>query len=377
MASRKPTPRSDSPDTHEWFDDLTSGAFDDELVPEAPQVAVRPKRVLLAQTETPKLHKVLAQSGLGSRLDMEAMIRDGRISVNGQLAHVGQRIQSGDQIRVDGKPIRYRLEDPTPRVLAYHKPAGEIVSHDDPHNRPSVFRTLPHLAAGKWLSIGRLDLNTEGLLLFSNSGNLANRLMHPRFGMEREYAVRILGRLTDEASQRLLDGVDLDDGPANFESLHALGHGEGVNTWYRVTIREGRNREVRRMFEAVGHVVSRLIRVRYGPMVLPRGLRRGAWVELFGSDLFDVLRSAGITELGGAAAPKTTRRHSPDRGKVKSTKPKAPSAKAVVTAQRLAARPGDAPAERNARKDFIGEQALSRRRANAKKSPTARKSARR
>ena len=232
------------------------------------------KRVLAPQAETPKLHKVLAQAGMGSRLEMEQLIMEGRISVNNEPAHIGQRIQYGDQIKVNGKVIKVRIEPPPARVIAYHKPVGEVVTHDDPQNRPTVFRKLPKLHQGKWQSVGRLDLNTEGLLLFTSSGDLANKLMHPRFGLEREYAVRVLGALSSEEKQRLLDGVQLEDGVAQFGSIED-GGGEGSNCWYRVTISEGRNREVRRMLEAVGHAVSRLIRIRYGAMVLPRGLKRG------------------------------------------------------------------------------------------------------
>ena len=191
--------------------------------------------------ETPKLHKVLAQAGLGSRLEMEQLITEGRISVNNEPAHIGQRIQYGDQIKVNGKPIKVRIAPPPPRVIAYHKPVGEVVTHDDPQNRPTVFRKLPKLPQGKWQSVGRLDLNTEGLLLFSNSGELANRLMHPRFGLEREYAVRVLGALSQDEKQRLIDGVQLGDGPAQFSAIEE-GGGEGANAWYRVTISEGRNR---------------------------------------------------------------------------------------------------------------------------------------
>lgn len=258
------------------FADVISGEFDAEQE-HAP--AETPKRVLAPQPETPKLHKVLAQAGLGSRLEMEQLILEGRISVNNEPAHIGQRIQFGDQIKVNGKPIRVRIDPPPPRVIAYHKPAGEVVTHDDPQNRPTVFRKLPRLQQGKWQSVGRLDLNTEGLLLFTSSGELANRLMHPRFGLEREYAVRVLGPLSDEERQRLLDGVPLDDGSARFGSI-ADGGGEGANCWYRVTISEGRNREVRRMFEAVGLEVSRLIRIRYGAVALPRSLARGRYSEL-------------------------------------------------------------------------------------------------
>jgi len=263
------------------FEDVVTGQFDadEEDVALAP-----PKRVLSPQPETPKLHKVLAQAGLGSRLEMEQLILEGRISVNAEPAHIGQRIQFGDTVKVNGKPIRVRIDPPPPRVIAYHKPTGEVVTHDDPQNRPTVFRRLPKLFQGKWQSVGRLDLNTEGLLLLTSSGELANKLMHPRFGLEREYAVRVLGALSNEEKTRLLEGVNLDDGVAQFSSIEA-GGGEGANCWYRVTISEGRNREVRRMFEAVGHAVSRLIRIRYGAMVLPRGLKRGAFVELDERDI--------------------------------------------------------------------------------------------
>ncbi len=271
------------------FSDVVSGQFDAELAKEE----VTPlKRVLLPQAESPKLHKVLAQSGLGSRIEMERLIADGHVSVNQEPAHVGQRVQFGDQIKVNGKLVKVRIAPPAPRVIAYHKPAGEVVTHDDPQNRPTVFRRLPRLYQGKWQSVGRLDLNTEGLLLLTSSGELANQLMHPRFGLEREYAVRSLGKLSNEQKQSLLDGITLEDGLAQFGSIEE-GGGEGSNCWYRVTISEGRNREVRRMFEAVGHAVSRLIRIRYGAMVLPRGLKRGAFVELREYDIRALMQAAG------------------------------------------------------------------------------------
>ncbi len=286
--------------------EVVSGQFDQEQESEAPAEIVG-KRVLAPQVDSPKLHKVLAQAGMGSRLEMEELILQGRISVNNEPAHVGQRIQYGDLIKVNGKPIRVRIAPPPARVIAYHKPAGEIVSHDDPQNRPSVFRKLPRLQQGKWQSVGRLDLNTEGLLLFTSSGELANRLMHPRFGLEREYAVRVLGALSNDEKARLLEGVQLDDGMAQFSSIED-GGGEGANCWYRVTISEGRNREVRRMMEAVGHAVSRLIRVRYGAMVLPHGLRRGGWIELDEADIRALMKASGIpeqprVERDGAATP--------------------------------------------------------------------------
>ncbi|MDP3107145.1 pseudouridine synthase [Hydrogenophaga sp.] len=296
------------------FDDVVSGAFDAEQEQELPPLPA--KRVLSPQAESPKLHKVLAQAGMGSRLEMEQLILEGRISVNGEPAHVGQRIQIGDVIKVNGKPVRVRMTPLPPRVLAYHKPAGEVVSHDDPQNRPTVFRRLPKLMQGKWQSVGRLDLNTEGLLLLTSSGELANRLMHPRFGLQREYAVRVLGALSNDEKARLLDGVRLDDGMAQFASIED-GGGEGANCWYRVTIGEGRNREVRRMFEAVGHAVSRLIRIRYGAMMLPRGLKRGAWIELDERDIARLTAAAGMPSADeeGARPARPGGRHPAQRGK--------------------------------------------------------------
>ncbi len=296
------------------FEDVVTGQFDADEEDVALEL---PKRVLSAQPETPKLHKVLAQAGLGSRLEMEQLILEGRISVNGEPAHIGQRIQFGDSVKVNGKPIRVRIDPPPPRVIAYHKPAGEVVTHDDPQNRPTVFRRLPKLFQGKWQSVGRLDLNTEGLLLLTSSGELANRLMHPRFGLEREYAVRVLGALGNEEKNRLLSGVSLDDGMAQFSSIEA-GGGEGANCWYRVTISEGRNREVRRMFEAVGHAVSRLIRIRYGAVVLPRGLKRGAFVELDERDISALTSAVSRSEsrsrdavAGDPAVGDQAERHGP------------------------------------------------------------------
>jgi 23S rRNA pseudouridine2605 synthase len=269
------------------FEELVSGTFDREQ--ERPQS--EPKRVLSPEPEAPKLHKVLAQSGLGSRLDMERLIAQGVVSVNQEVAHVGQRVKAGDQIKVNGRLVHWRAQAQAPRVLAYHKPVGEVVTLDDPLNRPTVFRSLPRLHHGKWQSVGRLDLNTEGLLLFTNSGELANQLMHPRFGLEREYAARVLGALSKEEKERLLQGIELDDGTAQLLSIED-GGGEGANCWYRVTIAEGRNREVRRLFEALGHAVSRLIRIRYGAMMLPQGLKRGAWLELDERDVAALMRSA-------------------------------------------------------------------------------------
>jgi 23S rRNA pseudouridine2605 synthase len=236
-----------------------------------------------------------------------------------------------------------RIEPPPPRIIAYHKPAGEIVSRDDPQSRPTVFRKLPRLQTGKWQSVGRLDLNTEGLLLFTNSGELANKLMHPRFGLEREYAVRVLGHLSNIEKAKLLEGVQLEDGEAKFGSLEE-GGGEGANCWYRVTIQEGRNREVRRMFEAVGHAVSRLIRIRYGKMLLPRGLKRGECMELDGADTEQLIRSAGLGRV--SAKPSGVRQSTPAPGGARKTRSHNPVA---------AAKP-----------EFIGADSLSRQRRDQK-----------
>lgn len=305
------------------FSDVVSGQFDAEL---AKEDAAPLKRVLLPQAESPKLHKVLAQSGLGSRIEMERLIADGHVSVNQEPAHVGQRVQFGDQIKVNGKLVKVRIAPPAPRVIAYHKPAGEVVTHDDPQNRPTVFRRLPRLYQGKWQSVGRLDLNTEGLLLLTSSGELANQLMHPRFGLEREYAVRSLGKLSNEQKQSLLDGITLEDGLAQFGSIEE-GGGEGSNCWYRVTISEGRNREVRRMFEAVGHAVSRLIRIRYGAMVLPRGLKRGAFVELREYDIRALMQAAGAKaplQSGPSQDNRAERANSRRRGNSVGPRPSTP-----------------------------------------------------
>jgi 23S rRNA pseudouridine2605 synthase len=239
----------------------------------------RLNKYLNSEAVMPKLHKVLADAGVGSRREMEELIVAGRVSVNGEPAHIGQRVAGGDQVRVNGKLITRVNTRKPPRVILYHKPAGEIVSHDDPGGRASVFARLPKLRTGKWLSVGRLDLNTEGLLIFTTSGDMANRIMHPRYGTEREYAVRVLGEMDAAQRESLVEGIELEDGKAAFGALDYLG-GEGSNRWYRVTLQEGRNREVRRMFESIGVTVSRLIRTRFGDVVLPRNLRRGRWEEL-------------------------------------------------------------------------------------------------
>jgi 23S rRNA pseudouridine2605 synthase len=221
------------------------------------------------------------------------LIIQGRVSVNGLPAHIGQRIGPTDQVRINGKPVHRKIQTKPPRVIMYHKPSGEIVSQSDPEGRPTVFDRLPKPRQGRWIAVGRLDFNTEGLLLFTTSGELANRLMHPRYGVEREYAVRILGELSQENTAQLKSGITLDDGQAKFLRL-SMGGGDGANRWYHVALTEGRNREVRRMFEAVGHTVSRLIRTRYGIFLLPPRLRRGKWEEIEAGGIYNLMKFAGL-----------------------------------------------------------------------------------
>ena len=246
-----------------------------------------------------RLHKVLAAAGLGSRREMEDWIRAGRVVVNGQVAEVGQIVGPRDRVIVNGKPVRLNLDvERLPRVLLYNKPEGEIVSRSDPEGRPTVFMNLPRMRTAKWLAVGRLDMNSGGLLLFTTSGELANRLMHPRYEVEREYAVRVMGLLTSEQSRQLRQGVDLDGTLAKFESIVDQG-GEGANHWYHVVIKEGKNREVRRMFDSVGLMVSRLTRVRYGTLSLPPRLKRGKTLELEREEVAQLMRQVGL----GASVP--------------------------------------------------------------------------
>lgn len=248
-----------------------------------------------------RLQKVLAHAGYASRRDVEEWVLAGRISVNGLPAHLGQKVGPDDKVRVNGRLIQLRFRPRVPRVLLYHKPEGEIVSRDDPEGRPSVFSKLPRINGARWIAVGRLDFNTSGLLVFTTDGDLANTLMHPRHGFEREYSVRLLGTLDDTQRATLLEGVQLEDGPAKFDRL-ADGGGEGVNHWYNVIISEGRNREVRRMFEVLGLTVSRLIRVRYGPISLPPRLKRGMTMDLPEADVLALINKAG--SAGGKPAQK-------------------------------------------------------------------------
>ncbi len=246
-------------------------------------------------SEPQRLHKVLASCGFGSRRAMEEMILAGRITVNRLPAEVGQKVGPGDEVRINGELVKVRFTEPRPRVLMYHKPAGEIVTRDDPEGRPTVFAKLPNIGNGKWINVGRLDYNTEGLLLFTNSGELANRLMHPRYEVEREYAVRVIGRLNEEQMQRLVSGIELADGTAKCDKVEdGGGEEEGANHWYHVVLKEGRNREVRRLFEALEVPVSRLIRTRYGTLAMPSVMKRGDTLELEAQEVTAVMEAAGL-----------------------------------------------------------------------------------
>ena len=241
-----------------------------------------------------RLQKILANTGLGSRRELERWIADGEVRLNGRAAKLGDRATLDDDLTVKGRFYRVVADDVQPRrVLIYHKPLGEVTSRDDPEHRRTVFDSLPRLHHGRWISVGRLDLNTLGLLLLTNDGELANALMHPSAGLERHYAVRVMGRVAPESLERLAAGIELEDGPARFERLVAEQGGEGSNHWFRVSVREGRNRLVRRLWEAEGLQVSRLIRTRYGPVSLPRWLARGKVHELPPAELAELARAVG------------------------------------------------------------------------------------
>lgn len=238
-----------------------------------------------------RLQKILSQAGFGSRREMERWIEQGFVSVNGELAKLGDGASAHDVIGVKGQTIVNPLKVPTKiRVLIYHKPVGEICSREDARHSKTVFDRLPHLKGGRWVQVGRLDINTSGLLLFTNDGELANRLMHPKFCLEREYAVRVRGQVKPEIISALLKGVELEDGLAQFKRIVFKG-GEGTNSWYHVVLTEGRNREVRRLWQSQGVDVSRLIRIRYGKLTMPRFLTRGQFVELSPKELDSFLSS--------------------------------------------------------------------------------------
>jgi 23S rRNA pseudouridine2605 synthase len=326
--------------------------------------------------DSTKLHKILADAGIGSRREMEELILAGRVSVNGQPAHIGQRIGATDQIRVNGRPLARRRVAVPARVLLYHKPAGEVVTRDDPERRPRVFDRLPKLRGARWIAVGRLDLNSEGLLIFTTAGDLANRLMHPRYGWEREYAVRVLGRVDEDTRLKLLSGVELEDGPARFSELEDIG-GDGANHWYRVVISEGRNREVRRVFEAVGLTVSRLVRIRFGPVALPPRLSRGRLLELPEADIAQLMKqvkraTAGV-DANGAGDGVATRDFSggaadgagADQGASSITHPHAPRQGRAGEGRGQGAgrprrnRPGSEPATGNPERLEKGETGLA------------------
>jgi 23S rRNA pseudouridine2605 synthase len=261
----------------------------------------RPSRPSPAK-EPVRIQKALADAGLGSRREIEAWIRDGRIKVNGQVAKLGEKITPVDRVQVDGREVRrHRKSGQTLRIIAYNKPEGEMVTRHDPEGRRTVFDKLPKLEGGRWIAVGRLDINTSGLLLLTNNGELANKLMHPSREVEREYAVRILGEASEDALHRLTHGVDLEDGRARFEEIVESG-GSGANRWYHVVLREGRNREVRRLWEAVGLKVSRLMRVRYGNVILGPRVMSHHWRDLTHEEI------AGLLELVGMGKPKSPSR---------------------------------------------------------------------
>lgn len=290
-----------------------------------------------------RLQKVLALSGLGSRRDMEELIESGRVTVNGEPAKIGMTVSGNDIVRIDRRAVKLQTEPQLPRVLLYHKLEGEIVSQDDPEKRATVFEKLPHIRGGKWVSIGRLDINTSGLMIFTTSGELANYFMHPRYEVEREYAVRVMGQLTDEQMTQMTQGIQLEDGIAAFDVLQDRG-GEGSNHWYQVLLREGRNREVRRLFEAVGLMVSRLMRVRFGPVSLPPRLKRGQMLALEDKEVRELLTWAGLP-VPRSPQRQLTAREKEQAGKTFTPKTRTPLEKAVEEPKvRQAKKPGWAKA---------------------------------
>lgn len=322
MARTPKSPRSGGPPSRhkqrytreEQYEPAEASDWEDgfeEEVPETPKKGRGPSY---------RLHKLLAEAGYGSRRDMEKLVVSGRVTVNGQPATQGMQVNIDDRIRIDGKPIRLSFEQVLPEVLIYHKPEGEIVSQDDPEGRPSVFDKLPKLRKGKWISIGRLDINTSGLLIFTTSGALANYFMHPRYEVEREYAVRVFGELTEGQQQQLTEGIELDDGPAAFDRIYSQG-GEGANHWYQVMLKEGRNREVRRLFEAFELPVSRLMRVRFGPVNLPPRVKRGKMLKVEQKEVIKLLEWAGLP------VPRGPLKQMSPREKLKSTAVFSPKAR--------------------------------------------------
>ena len=286
------------------------------------------------------MQKVLARVGIGSRREMERWIEEGRIAVDGARATLGQRVEPGQTISIDGRPLSTGAAlGGRQRTIIYHKPDGELCTRDDPAGRPTIFDRLPVLRNARWITVGRLDFNTQGLLLLTTDGELAYRLMHPSREIEREYAVRVLGKVDETMLERLQAGIELEDGPARFDTIVDVG-GEGANHWYHVTLKEGRQREVRRLWEAVGLTVSRLVRVRYGPIALPRHMHAGHWRELDKEQTTALLVAAGLpppvrestthkarvrsTRTGvRPAQPRGGKKHAPKRAS-RSTPPRVP-----------------------------------------------------
>jgi 23S rRNA pseudouridine2605 synthase len=264
-----------------------------------------------------RVHKVLARLGCGSRREIEEWMRAGRVAVNGVPVQPGAAAAPGDTIAIDGRTYTYEPAAPVCRVLLYYKPEGEICTRSDPEGRPTIFDRLPQIRGARWVSVGRLDINTAGLILLVTNGELANRLMHPSAGVEREYLVRVLGEVDATMLARLKAGVELEDGTAAFDQIHEIGGGEGANRWFSVILKEGRNREVRRLWESQGVKVSRLKRARFGPVSLPRRLRRGHYEELDAAGVTELLRFAGMKP----AAPEVTATEPRSRGRAARVNP--------------------------------------------------------
>ncbi len=271
-----------------------------------------------------RLHKLLASAGWGSRREIERWIEEGKILVNGQTAKLGQRVGADDLIQMGRRKLHADAVESERRVIVYNKPVGELVTRSDPEGRPTVFKQLPKLKRGRWIAVGRLDINSSGLLLFTTDGELANRLMHPSQAIEREYAVRVLGEVTEEMVRQLVQGVELEDGPARFEDVVDSG-GEGANRWFHVVIMEGRNREVRRLWDAVGIKVNRLKRVRFGPIMLETRLPAGRCRELEAREMDQLLEMTGLQPQ--PRPPKERRKSAPKTAKAKARNSVRPGAR--------------------------------------------------